>query len=335
MSSAIVKALNAMAALAKFFFGISAKETSFAKRGFYSADPARRAHLEEAARAFVAAYGWALEDGRETRLVARLEAVSRNLRGFAYEGAAMGLRVLDWATFWKRDRFLRFVDGPAADHVYMAHVAVGWAAARLPGNLDRHLARLDPLLRWLAVDGYGFHEGFFHWRNYLAAAPYPRRITGYGRHAFDQGLGRALWFVGCGCPGEIANLVSAYGKLRHPDLWSGIGLAAVYAGELDVAGLSALSSCAGDFSSHLAQGAAFAAKARHRAGNATAYTNVACWELCGMSSAEAASVTDESLADLPGDGNEPAYEVWRRRTQAALSRSFGTAGPARHNKQRA
>ena len=56
-----------------------------------------------------------------------------------------------------------FLAGPGAAHTYMVHVGAGWALAQLRRRVDRALARLDPLLGWLAVDGYGFHQGYFRW----------------------------------------------------------------------------------------------------------------------------------------------------------------------------
>jgi hypothetical protein len=35
--------------------------------------------------------------------------------------------------------------------------------------------------------------------------------------------------------------------------------------------------------------------------------------LCGTTPTAAAAVTDVALCDLPSDGAEPAYQVWRRR----------------------
>jgi hypothetical protein len=84
------------------------------------------------------------------------------------------------------------------------------------------------------------------------------------------------------------------------------------------ADLLALGESAGAYRPQLAQGVAFAAKARERAGNPAAHTDMASRLLCGMSAAEAAAVTDETLLDLPPDGDVPAYEVWRLRIQARL-----------------
>ena len=102
---------------------------------------------------------------------------------------------------------------------------------------------------------------------------------------------------------------------RRPDLWSGLGLAATYAGGADTAALAALRDSAGPHWLQLAQGAAFAAKARHRAANLTGYTDQATKILCGLSADAAARLSDAALENLPADSAEPAYEIWRRRIQ--------------------
>ena len=33
--------------------------------------------------------------------------------------------------------------------------------------------------RWLAVDGYGFHEGFFHWQRYAEERATPPRLSSF------------------------------------------------------------------------------------------------------------------------------------------------------------
>jgi hypothetical protein len=213
----------------------------------------------------------------------------------------------------------KFLNGAGRSHAYMVHVALGWVAARMPGRLDKVLEPLDPLLRWLVLDGYGFHEGFFHWQRYLGGQSIPKKITGYAARVFDQGLGRSLWFVDGGNVESLRETIAAFPECRRADLWSGVGLAAVYAGEVSNRQLSALREIAEPFLPQLAQGAAFAAKARHRAGNPTAYTDGACWILCGLSSADAAAVTDAALENLPANDAEPAFEIWRCRIQEKLS----------------
>ena len=298
--------------------GISARETTFEARGFRGATEAMRRRLERVGSEFVGGYEEALRDPDPERLGKALARVEPAWRGFAFEGAAMALALLDRLTPWNRSRIRRFLAGPGDPHAYMVHVAMGWVIGKLGGNVGAIRRSLDPLLGWLAVEGYGFHEGFFKWPRYIPAGPWPARLEGYERNVFDQGLGRSLWFVEGGNVEGILGTMARFPTHRQSDLWSGLGLSCTYAGELDTEGLRRLKEGAGALSPSLAQGAAFAAKARQRAGNTTRYTERACRHLCGLSADEAAQVTDEALENLPADGVEPGFEVWRRRIQFRL-----------------
>jgi hypothetical protein len=146
----------------------------------------------------------------------------------------------------------------------------------------------------------------------------PQRLSGYELRVFDQGLGRSLWFVEGGEVERITATVKSFPLLRQADLWSGVGLACAYAGGVDRSAVESLRTAAALFAAHVAQGAAFAAKTRQRAGNPAAHTNLACELLCGLSAAAAADITDAALTDLPADGHVPAYEIWRQRIQACF-----------------
>src|SRR5262245_35276522 len=93
-----VLAINtaSLGALIKWLFDISPRETSFERRGFREGGSASRRRLEQAGAAFVHGYRSALADSRGDVLVARLESVEPAWRGFAFEGAAMGLALVDW-----------------------------------------------------------------------------------------------------------------------------------------------------------------------------------------------------------------------------------------------
>ena len=278
-------------------------------------EQARRSKLKIFLGSSAGGYRAGLQAERPDTIAPRLDTAALEFRGFAYEGAAMALALRDWLTPWRRERFHQFLRGPGDPHAYMAYVGAGWVLARVPGRVEKFMARFDPLLRWLLIDGYGFHEAFFHWPRYLAGEPAPRRLQGYARRVFDQGFGRCLWFVEGAEVGRIAPTIAGFSEERQGDLWSGIGLASVYAGQVSEAGLQSLREAAGSCLPQLAQGAAFAAKARLRAGNLELYQDAACAILCRMSAHEAARVTDDALENLPFNGAEPAYEIWRRRIQ--------------------
>lgn len=298
--------------------GLSPQEASFAKRGFRGGDEQTRARLERIGATFIAGYHAALE-ADEPALSARLNETEAEWRGFAFEGAAMGLALLDFITPWKADRLQSFIRGSGATHIYMIHVGAGWAMARLPVRPERFLSRLDPLLGWLAMDGYGFHEGYFGGPAYFAAQRKPARLSGCAARVFDQGLGRSLWFVEGADVRAIAAAVAAFPEARQADLWSGVGLACAYAGGQDRPNIEALCGKAGRHRPDLAQGAAFAAKARQRAGNLVAHTDLACRVICGVSAEAAAKVTDITLQTMTAEDPVADYEAWRRRIQASFA----------------
>jgi hypothetical protein len=307
-----------MGRIRRIVFGISPEEASFSRRGFSYRDARTRARLERVGATFLQGYHAALEARDGERLARQLDAFEPEFRGFAFEGAAMALTLLDLLRPWGGARLKSFAAGAGAAHEYMLYVGAGWAMARLRRDPSRARKSFDPLLGWLAADGYGFHEGYFKWPVYVARRERPRRLNGYAPRAFDQGLGRSLWFVKGAEVGSVIETVRAFAYERQSDLWSGVGLACAYAGGADDEGIEALRAGAGPFSLQLAQGAAFAAKARERAGNAAAHTERACRILCGMSAGAAAGITDAALIGLPADGDAPAYEVWRRRIADAL-----------------
>jgi enediyne biosynthesis protein E3 len=297
-------------------FGLRVREVSYIRRGFRGATAGMRSRLEQIGTAFLSGYNMAVEQSLPAMVAARLQAVDPELRGFAAEGAAMGLALLDFLTPWRRSRFNEFLRGAGDAHAYMVHVGAGWVWARLPVNVGRARQRLNPLLGWLAFDGWGFHEGFFHWPKYISGQCPPSGLTGYEARAFDQGLGRSWWFVNGGNADLIGGTVDQFPASRQPDLWSGIGLAATYAGVASEAALGSLRENAGAHWPHLAQGSAFAAKARQRAGNLTEYTDIATSVLCQASAPDAARLCDGTLENLPDSAGLPAYEIWRQRIQS-------------------
>ena len=308
----------ALARLRKAAFRIAPEETTFRKRGFRPGRLEAQIKLERIGGTFVSGYHAALECRHTGELAALLDAMDLELRGFAFEGAAMALTLLDHLAPWRQSRFAEFLSGPGGRHAYMLHIGAGWAYARLPWlrfQPDHAARHFDPLMRWLTLDGFGFHEGYFAWTRAGESQAIPRGIRGYARRAFDRGLGRSLWFVNCADAKRVTETILRFDESRRADLWSGIGLACAYAGAYTEMDLAELCEAADGYRAELAQGAAFAAKARLRAGNLVAHTERACETICGTSALEAAAVTDAALKNLPRDGPEPAFEIWRRRIQ--------------------
>ncbi|WP_394350434.1 DUF1702 family protein [Nocardiopsis quinghaiensis] len=308
-----------------------ASETKLETRGFHDKGPEARRILETVGESFLTGLGDAVETGSPSATGQRLGALPERFRGFAYEGAAMGFALLDGLLpgSHRTDSFLR---GPGDPHVYMAYIGIGWAMARLPRPLWPDTRRLDPLLRWLVHDGYGFHQAYFHTDRYVHRRERDERAarrTGDGPYALraaDQGIGRALWFVAGTDADRVAALVESFPEDRRPDLYAGVGLAATYAGGADEEELHRLRGHAGDHRHHLAQGSAFAAEARIRADLLAPHTETGARVLCGMDAEKAARFSRDLRPDASGPEPDPArprYEVWRASLAAEFAQRDG------------
>jgi hypothetical protein len=306
---------------------ISEEEVSFSKRGFYSTDEPRKKHLENVGASFLRGYHLALEDQGES-LASWLNAVDPEYRGFSFEGAAMALGLLDMFSITRRDRLSEFILRSGAAHRYVCHVGYGWVLARLPWcrrHPERYISSFDPLLSWLVLDGFGFHEGYFHGSSRFPPNARTSGFPGYAARAFDQGLGRSIWFAAGADPCRTAEVIRQFDSHRHADLWSGIGLASAFAGAPTANELASLMAASGPHILHLGQGVAFAAEARQLASIPMPHTELACKVVCGMSAEDAAYATQYALKKLTSDPSEShAYEEWRSAVRALLRESMAS-----------
>jgi hypothetical protein len=307
------------------FLKIDEQEVEFSRRGFAPTSPEIQGRLENVGRVFLQGYHSALQHRDQSALAELLNQIELEHRGFAYEGAAMALALQD-RIFLRRDSLARFMDGDGRPHIFMLHVGAGWAYARLPWlrrRMEAAIGKLHPVLRWLVMDGYGFHEGYFHWKDRPGPEVRPLRLSEDARHVFFQGLGRSLWFIKGANVSEISKTIASFHPVYRDDAWSGVGLACAYAGGLAADAIARLQHEAGAHSAGLAQGAAFAAKARQLAENPAPHTEIAAHVLCGMPAKQAAALCDETYSKINLRYLCP-YQHWRQLLQKALFSSLET-----------
>jgi hypothetical protein len=289
--------------------------------------------LEAHGASFWRGFGAALAAADEHDFAIRALALPLVEQGFAYEGAGMALGLLDLSAPFGGRRVQRLLEGPGSGHAAAVHIGLGRAFARLHRRPWGPFRDLDRRLRWLVVDGYGFHEALSKPERFVRAHRRPRRLGGYALRAFDQGIGRSLWFVEGADVERVAAAVEGFAASRRPDLWSGVGFAACDAGGAARPALELLVARCGDGHPALAQGAAFAAKARERARNVAPETELGCQVLCGMGVRHAAGLADGALwlASLAPEHHAPqvAHEAWRRVLQAHWSPASSRIGGQR------
>jgi hypothetical protein len=319
-----------LGSLRQFVLAPRLSAVTFAERGFPGAGSPAAERLEAIPQAVVCGFEWGVAARDLWEVTRRLELVEAEQRGFAYEGAAMAFAVRDSMAGGGGRRTRELLLGPAAPHLLLTYIGIGFAMARLPRPLWRTIvpdltgSPYYPTMTWLAVDGYGFDLAYFHTRRYVdeqrVPAPYPwEGSPRYFPRAVDQGIGRALWFIHGADPAAVTDAVDRFDDRRRPDLWSGVGLAATFAGGAPATGLSALRAAAGEHWSQLALGAVFAIKARTLACHVPAHSAEATEVLAGLPVADAVAIADRTEAEPGDDGPEPLYEQWRSRIRAQLT----------------
>lgn len=267
------------------------------------------------AETLVGGFHAAIGDGRLHVLVPRLNAIAPEFRGIAYEGAGMGLTLLD-ALFPWQNRLHTFLAGAGARYTDLIYIGAGLVLPRLRKHPESFVAQLDPITGWLVVDGYGFYEGFFSGSRYVEDKEIPVHLSPYARRVFDQGLGRSIWFSTGANPDRIHTTIEAFPVGRRADIWSGIGLACAYAaGVVDHNAIQKLQMLAGAYQPQLALGAAIGARFRLQSGHKAAHTELACELLWGLPSDTVAHMTDLAMQELPIADKEPLYDMWRKRIE--------------------
>ena len=301
--------------------GLSLEQASFQARGFAGADPSRQLVLETIGQTFIRGYNAALMARNAEAVLLFINNVSPTERGFAVEGATMGAAIADALSFRKL-LLPACIEAFEFGFTYLAHVGAGWSLARVPWRRRRILAELDPLLRWLAFDGLGFHDTYFSHRRILAG--WRRERYGYAARAYDQGVGRGIWFVAGGSVLAAIDLLSALPVSRHGDHWSGLGLAMTYAGPVTADDIASACEAAGPHRVQFAQGVAFACEARVLARYVPAHTDLAARAVWGIGAEEVSGLVRQARDRLPKAENDPPrYEIWRRAVAGFFPQTTG------------
>ncbi|ANW21526.1 DUF1702 family protein [Streptomyces clavuligerus] len=320
---------TALGSLRRLLMAPPLAEVGFSARGFGVPPTELTRRLEAIPQAVVCGFEWAIDTRGTWETERRTLLVEPELRGFVYEGATMALTIRDAMGPGRGRRAAELLRGPARQHVFLNYIGIGFAMARLPRVLWKKVlpdltgSDYYPVMSWLAVDGYGFDLAYFHTRRWVneqrVPDPYPwEGAPDYFPRAVDQGIGRALWFIHGADVSRVAPAVERFSTHRRADLWSGVGLAATFAGCCAPEQLRTLRDAAAGYGEHLAQGAVFAAKARDYAGTVPEHTHAATAALTGLTVEAAVRLADDSSVAGRESGSLPAYELWRQNIRSGI-----------------
>lgn len=225
------------------------------------------------------------------QLIADLEKADPEFRSIAYEGASMSLALSDLSRGEILTRWSSLLEGPGAAHATQIYVGLGWALAQQQIPVSHYVERLDPLLGFRVADGHGYFDGLLRSRQAIKNQKRPEDLPEKFFPAYDQGVGRSLWYSSLGEHFKIPEIMDRFVPLRHPDLWRGIGIAVAYVGGFETTTLVELAAAASQYRVPLAIGAALAARARWQANSLTPDAEMACRVWCHCSAEQAVMLT--------------------------------------------
>ncbi|MDQ1152391.1 hypothetical protein QE382_004375 [Sphingobacterium zeae] len=253
----------------KSLFALPLKDANFSTRKFAIGEQGQD-RLELVAKVVVAGYNLALETGYNPDLLIHQSMISRELQGFFTEGIGMGLYTLDLLSPLRSNSFWRFVESEGANHRYMSYIGAGIACGVFNHRpIETFRLRASPTSGLLILNGIGFYYAYFKPQKGIERQFIPKDLTfdDFYIECYDNGMGRAFWFVNGGNPDLIANMIFEFSPERQGSIWAGVGLAATYAGGVDKNKIEKLIALAGKHAPRLGEGSVLATHTRDVAGN--------------------------------------------------------------------
>jgi len=230
----------------------------------------------------------------------------------------MGLTLLDRRSPVEPSRLHQLQLGRWLRFMPLAYAGAGLGLAELGQAVIPYVEDEQVLTAWFALDGYAFHLTLMAPNDHLEGQAVPAELSGPAAMVFDQGVARCMWFNAAAEPGAVGSMVGRFPAERQADLWSGVGLAATYAGGLDPEGLAELRRLSGAYGAMLASGSAFASWLRVLGENEVPGNLTACQALTGMAIDEAAELCLVERSATSGESIED-FLGWHGRVRQALA----------------
>lgn len=245
-------------------------------------------------------------------IVKQLSQQDSDFNSVAYEGASMSLALKDFTdnnTLKRWDALLNVSEA----HAGQIHIGLGWAIAKSkPADLS-FMETINPKFRFRVWDGCGYYDGLFLQRQPIKNHLRADYITEKEFSAYDEGIGRSLWYA---CKGDVdllPEMIQPFASARHSDLWRGIGIACSYVGGCDESSLKKLLSLANEHRIQLSIAAAMVAKSRTHANRITKDIELACNVWCHL------SVHDAMQLTVKADSTFESFTKWLATMETAIT----------------
>ena len=205
-------------------------------------------------------------------LIQHLENTEAEFRSVAFESASMAIAATDFETGRFPDAWNLFANDSSV-HKAQVYIGLGWAVAKLKIPFLQVVKNMETQQHYRIAEGCGYFDGCFRFRQTVTNGQAPDYLPDDLIGAYDQGLGRSLWYNAKADIEKVAALINGFPAGRHADLWRGIGLAVAYVGGCEDEELKILLQHAATNKLQLFCGAALAVKSRMEADTMTADTD--------------------------------------------------------------
>ena len=166
-------------------------------------------------------------------LAEKLDSREIEFRSIAYESASFCIGLKDLESGNNLNLWQNFLNEKGEHHATQIHVGLGWAFSQKQINPVPFLTQLQPMMRYRVPDGYGYYEGVFRKRKSVQSQQRFETEDEVASGAYDQGLGRSIWYLSKGNIDDAKNMIEVFAMDRQKDLWRGLGIAIAYAGGCD------------------------------------------------------------------------------------------------------
>ncbi len=223
-------------------------------------------------------------------LIAWLQTTKKEFLPVAYEGAAMTLALTDFSEGESVERWKKFLN-VSKKYACQIYIGMGWAVGQEKRSSLPFLPELNKNMQFRIWDGCGYFDGIFRQRQTIKGQNRLEYIQPKDYQAYDEGLGRSLWYTCKGDEKKAKEMITEFSSERHSDLWRGVSIACCFVGGFDEETLRNLIRSAGIHAAQLGIGAAMVAKSRTEADCITDEIDLANRIFNGLSAEEAMKIT--------------------------------------------
>ena len=290
------------------------------KSGKAGEDPKliRAAELKRVSFIFLDGFDAALtaEGGKIERDIDKLPQIDR---GVAFEGAAAAKAVRDLSAenFSTSQTSSLLVESNQYSFLMLLGIGEALAQLKMPPQICNAFANEN----WSGqiIEGYGFFDGYFNWHEAVIKQRYPDGLGPELMAAYNQGIGRALFFITNGNPQQIRDLIVTFDPVRRAELWAGVGLPTAYIGGHTERELKRLVDLADKYRAEFMQGIMLGASARNQQSYIPEHTELAASVVYGSSALKAVDFTN-NLTKLVLERESHTMHDWQHLVRRELRR---------------